>query len=603
MLRAEQHEQDGPETQRPDAVPVCERCRRRKQRCDSELRPCAPCVESGVECMIPDPEGQRQIPRSYIVQLEDHRAQLLRQIQSRTQAAALEDVERRREVAAPGSVNSSGRYLGASSGLAFVESAIVMAQEQGILEASDDFALARQKAAYPATDSIEGFLPTPSLPTVPSRGKLEGLFEHFSRVQWQYQIVNRSEFVAHLNQFYGPGSNGFPASRVVVLMILAIALHFTGQNDGNIVISNLADGFHNQAQVHLVEILAQNTLESLQALSLLLLYSVVNPQKPHVWHLLGRTWRIALALGLHTEEGCLRAEMAPGGGISTLPRRLFWSLYSMDRAIGNTLGRPSSLSDDMITASYPVSPSDLRQDDGAPDNLTAAIHCFRLRRLQSEVADILYQRLRGIPPNFIRDVQMRLDKWRSEIPSQIQGSYIGNWFEHAYHNLCMFMHRPSPANPQPSTEDLECCFKAASEVLQLYSRLHAQGSVDSTWIALHWLFLAAVTHLFCLWTTPQIRESADWSRVNADIQDTCMVLAAMTERWHSSSKVLGIYRRLSRGTLKKYASIGLKSPGYDTVPTGTHGQLNPTEFGRFGDIIGDMDVEFWLSADIPTYNP
>ena len=101
-------------------------------------------------------------------------------------------------------------------------------------------------------------------------------------------------------------------------------------------------------------------------------------------------------------------------------------------------------------------------------------HCFRIRQLQSEVADLLYQRLRPIDvPYYKVDVQERLETWRKEIPVlQIDKfEHMADWFEHAYHNLTMFIHRPSPANPQPTTEDLQHCFEAASEVIRRYERL------------------------------------------------------------------------------------------------------------------------------------
>jgi hypothetical protein len=593
---------------RPDPVPVCERCRKRKQRCDNELRACTSCAAAGIECMIPDPDNQRHIPRSYVLQLEQHRAHLREKLESRRLAVPRRIMETQHEdvsmsvsvAAAPSNVHSTGRYLGASSGMAFVESAILMAQNQGLLEAPHGTSKVECNSAGPTpTAPADEFLSAKVPPTVltPPRDRVESMFAHFSNVQWQYRVIELREFKVHLDRFYGPNPSESPASCIVVYMVLAVSLHFSGRNDGNAMLSNLADDFHDQAQTHLTSVLACNSLETLQALLLLLVYSIVNPQKPSVWHLLGRAWRIAVALQVYLEEACVELETLHDVESSTLPRRLFWSLYSMDRTVGNTLGRPTTLLDSSITTMLPlVSP----EEEGRPSGVAAAVHCFRLRQIQSEAADIMYQRLRELPPNFIYDTQVRLDEWRSAIPSQLFGDSIEDWLQHAYYNACMFIHRPSPANPRPSTQDLEFCFEAASQVMHLYSRLHGRGSIDSTWIAVHWLFLAAVTHLFCLWASPQLRQSADWNRVNEDVQDTGMILAAMTERWQSSRKVLSIYRRLARGTLQKYAAVTLKSASNNIESPST--QPSFAQLGGFGDTTGDLDMQFWFDEDLMSYS-
>lgn len=113
-------------------------------------------------------------------------------------------------------------------------------------------------------------------------------------------------------------------------------------------------------------------------------------------------------------------------------------------------------------------------------------HCFKLRQLQSNVADVLYQCILPCDENFIEHTQHRIDYWLESVPSEACSSDMLNWFNHAYHNLLIFLHRPSVANPMPSSRDILHCFNSAQEVLRLYWKLYRADAVDCTWMAIHW---------------------------------------------------------------------------------------------------------------------
>ncbi len=51
-------------------VSACDRCRKRKNRCDQQLPTCAACAKVGVRCVGLDPITKQEIPRSYVFYLE-----------------------------------------------------------------------------------------------------------------------------------------------------------------------------------------------------------------------------------------------------------------------------------------------------------------------------------------------------------------------------------------------------------------------------------------------------------------------------------------------------------------------------------------------------
>lgn len=490
--------------------------------------------------------------------------------------------------------DDSSRYLGASSGMAFIEAAVHLAQAQGILDAFEEDPVPVELPTIPAS-LLDGFIHSrPSL-SVPPRDSMGQLFGIFSSAQWQYVILEYGEFDAFLDRYYRTADLADPMAAAIAHLVFAISLHISGKNDSNLAASSLAGAHHDQAMGLLGPIMQHKTLESLQVILLLLLFSMVNPQKPIVWQLLGTALRLTSSLRLHTEEG-IRAAGASGAS-EGLPRRLFWATYSMDRAVGNTLGRPTALQDASITCSLPGATT------GVPMSLKIASHCFQLRRLQSEVADTLYQRTLHFHGEYIPAVQARLDDWLERIPVG-NSDHVLEWFHHSYYNLCMFIHRPSPANPKPGSDDMHRCFDAASRVIQIYTKLDERGSIDATWMAVHWLFLAAVTQLFCLWTDEDLRRESSWSQINDDMQSCTIILSAMTERWKSGRKMLRLYRRLSTGTLAKYTqTTHVEALGQDINDPASIvlNQASMSEAFELNGLILDTDVRFWSDMETMDY--
>lgn len=89
----------------------------------------------------------------------------------------------------------------------------------------------------------------------------------------------------------------------------------------------------------------------LQAILLLVWYSLLNPDRGSIWFLIGLATRTCVDLGFHNEEN------SPVDQLDSLEadmrRRLFWCTYKMDRLLSISLGRPPSIPDGYINV--PVS--------------------------------------------------------------------------------------------------------------------------------------------------------------------------------------------------------------------------------------------------------
>ncbi|CAH6718708.1 pyrimidine pathway regulatory protein 1 [[Candida] jaroonii] len=58
------------------SISACQRCRVKKVRCDQNFPKCLKCEKAGVECIGLDPATGREVPRSYVIHLEDRIAVL-----------------------------------------------------------------------------------------------------------------------------------------------------------------------------------------------------------------------------------------------------------------------------------------------------------------------------------------------------------------------------------------------------------------------------------------------------------------------------------------------------------------------------------------------
>ncbi|KAH6974450.1 hypothetical protein BKA56DRAFT_659148 [Ilyonectria sp. MPI-CAGE-AT-0026] len=582
--------------------PACTKCKTHRVKCDKAQPICGRCRRLGHQGKYPF-RNPAAAYLSYATELEDEIAQLevelerlkatdqgIHQTPSLTDSPQLTKADNREDKTSP---KEAARYLGASSGMAFIESAISLAQSQGILDAPEDDLLPLEPSTILSPGLVEGLVDSRQSLAIPPRDTMRKLFDAFDSAQWQYHIIEPAEFDVYLDRCYSGGNPPGTMATAALHLVLATALHLSGKSEGNMAASNLATAHHEHAMGMLGSINQHITLESLQVLLLLLLLSMFNPQKPVIWQLLGSALRTASGMRLHTEEGITTA--ASSFGVSEdLPRRLFWSLYSMDRAVGNTLGRPTALPDLSITCQLPGVAS---PNISLPQMI--ANHCFLLRRMQSEVADTLYQRISDYSIDYIPGVQARLDAWFRDIPVP-NSDHVVEWFHHSYYNLCMFIHRPSPANPKPNSDDLHRCFEAASRVIQLYNRLDRRGNIDTTWMAVHWLFLVAVTQLFALWADENLRREADWVRINDDFQSSAMIFSAMTERWKSGRRMLRLYRRLSKGTLARYTHMGYLNA--NPPMNGSEGKrenfIDMTDMAGLNEVAIDTDIGFWLDMEM-----
>lgn len=231
------------------------------------------------------------------------------------------------------------RFLGDSSGLFFIRAAVELAQDQGILRSDSS-----EEKHFPAhsaiLDSLTCLVDDSTSHIWPSSAEAQMLFAVFNRTQFQGEIVSQEEFDEYQHTFAEAGSPQAIRAGAALRMIFAIAMFVIGADESSSLAGKSAESYYEHTLGLLPHILPVKDLVSLQIVLLILKFSLANPKKPIVWHLLGYALRLSATLGLHRSDEL--DQPAQITAAVNLRRRLFWAVYSIDRAVGNTLGRWAS---------------------------------------------------------------------------------------------------------------------------------------------------------------------------------------------------------------------------------------------------------------------
>lgn len=364
--------------------------------------------------------------------------------------------------------------------------------------------------------------------------------------------------------------------------------------------------FFDVAMQHIPGLVHSNSLETVQGLLLMTVFAVNERRRINSWHAIGLAVRTAIDLGLH------RASTSSSSDILTteMQRRVFWSVYALDRNISVSLGRPCSIGDTDFDAPLPGCYSDdeletmclgATQLEGRlrnPRDLSAFLHIVELRQIQSRIQKNFYPVKTAdiIGPHHLeqerQSVRLALDDWIARAPRYSKPTpatfQSPDWFQIAYSHGLLLLYRPSPACPAMSLDSLQICADSAISLISSYSSLYAKNKVTYTWIALQSLFMASVTMLYTLWVSPQIRKSTRKVVVQSNVRSCLALFNTMEHHWPLAKRFYGIIDRLGQ------AAVGLFDPSNNSHEAPSPLSADPDSAAHFRQI--DAEYMEWFGT-------
>lgn len=333
----------------------------------------------------------------------------------------------------------------------------------------------------------------------------------------------------------------------------------------------IGDAYYNEASRHVEEVTSEVCGESLQALLLLIVYCLFHPQKGDIWKLLDFACRLSMELGYHREQA-----IDPNNPLDErqrgLRRSCFWSLYTIERIVGQLFGRTSDLPEPIITTDYPDHTNN-RED--VMTQLTSATHHHRLVYLRSEIYRHMY--LPTSPPpdglDWFEAQFFTLLQWHHDLDLDHSPPGVSTiTCTVAYHATIIFLFQPlvlraisvkdaADKITIPSDNYFSACklLYTYEEVLQAPEN-STLGAYPMTFMSAHYIYLAGLTLMaHCLihlngcvtvpppWTGNGAPDSPGISFHNLlESSGSCLVLLTWcSEKWRGMSGMLDTYKRLS----------------------------------------------------------
>ncbi|SPJ79338.1 related to purine utilization positive regulator [Fusarium torulosum] len=597
---------------------ACLRCQRRKIKCDGELPTCKNCRNAGAACTDGESARLKDLPREYISTLKSRISWLESIVRSRcpdvdltqdtpvdvhealdttiledttssilqspapmqTNIETLSDTIHEASNAetpnhpvrsAPGptgagaitheiglvslGTNQDPRYIGPSSGYFLARVMLDSASKQ-----DERLGRASRNSPFPTklVEAIQGPLPLP-----PRDMATQLCNAYFSAINLQHPILHQHTFNSMLNQAYEQDTQD-PVVSFQIFMVLAIG---SAVLSGRIRARIPAESYCLSALQYLDELNLENSLQGVQCLLLLLVFTIHSPfVRLNVWYLNYHCIAALLDLGL-------QRNISAGAGISLLEQemraRIFWVIYSFDRVIATMMGRPIGIRDEGCELRMPIGLSDeqlasphQQQTAETSGEMAFAIHLFKAAKLNSEIKYIAQSITRDSPryayPRVVdinewqTNMLGQLDEWASQIsglnkPSEL---YLRTTCLIRHHGLRMLLLRPSPAIPKPSNEALVQCHKSARESIQLFDQLYKKDLLVHSWTTFHGLVLSTITLLYCIKVVPEITRSTEVDVLMADLSISLSVLSATGEHWSGAKRSRDILDELGKSTIR-----------------------------------------------------
>ena len=570
---------------------ACQRCKHRKQRCDNGFPACATCVATGETCLYENnvyPEEHVETLRARVAdlerQLQGHEQQhslastfpaaskdsnTLHQSQGCRPGAGNEQHVDEEENTAFDMLSPGPSYLGISSGFPLARAVQAVIGRTALLNharnRNESFDEHRARALGPELPSNAGNSES-------AIALSESLHAYLAKVHPKHLFISpRRIFRLHESRESLRRAATPPTSRAVVARCEFFILHMVYAIGARYL--QLSQEQHRcSSEVHYATAMKDmeclfetRALEAVEGLLLLAIFQLRSPSRPDVWSIIGIVMRHAVSIGLH------RKFHGKGLVMDQRRKRIFWTIYMLDRSMARTLGRPVCVSDRDIDVDLPANvavdiegedemAAALQEDLGATP-MSAAIHIFRLARIESKIYFTMHRVDRpfsDLTSDKVVRLRQLLSDWKDQIPASVPNAndeedtpnYYVKQSYHVlqYHKAMLLILLPCLTRLSTTHADFRLCMASAGQVGQLYKRLHDyQSSLSYSLIALHATFVAGLTLIYCFLADRTVFDL----QFSSDIRACSTVLYVISERWPAARKVRDAFERMIGNTIEK----------------------------------------------------
>ncbi|KAJ5899225.1 hypothetical protein N7495_003969 [Penicillium taxi] len=431
----------------------------------------------------------------------------------------------------PGFTDFEGNYIGPSSGISFINRVWGRLNHQARLpnelqnESSINTAVFMFGDKPYSNHEHVNFI----LPSFDKAMEFVAIYFDFSMVT--YRFLHRGNVENWVKQVYDhnisvtnlPVGN-MVARTAIVLMILAVSTLFHQLQPGDTLVSGGEQWFMASKYMSSLES-GPPRLETIQLRLIQCLYLLSTSRANECWYSFGTALQVVTALGLHRKWPVKLSKYGGSCFESEMRKRIFWSVYTLDKYLSIMFGRPRLLHDEDIDQELPeeMNDEDLLEEDparrsGSTDSMMiASVLHYRLGRILGEISRQLYSikpHSRETPLETAARLTSELERWKESVPPLFnsvrpsslipplcrQSQVLQMAYSHAMiHVTRSFLlndftdlsRRPRDPHPMISAH-VQKCIGAAEEVMTLVEGLAQQRVfIQSFWFT-HYVCFCAI---------------------------------------------------------------------------------------------------------------
>ncbi|KAH8173715.1 amidase domain-containing protein [Sarocladium implicatum] len=321
----------------------------------------------------------------------------------------------------------------------------------------------------------------------------------------RFPCFDEEELTDLFGQFYNVGGREESAPHMpgfVVPMILAISSLTSISHDFQKVAA-LSESLCSDAMRH-AGLLRESSIPSLQCTLLLAQLTLLLPYTSNSWYMTGEAMRMAVSLGLHQEPD---PSICPDLRHAELRRKIFWTIYQLDRTVGISAGCPVALSDEHITTQLPYGGGDshimpegfgLRNAQSSKE-VQFLVHT-RVRSIQSHIHGIQFfdQHLPKEAKSYeawVHDTANLIERLVAQVTAE---GAAKSWLAAAAQQCKVLLHRPCSRNIAVSESSLVACVTAVIQLITSYTSTVQAGGFVMAFELANSAFQAGMALLYAL---------------------------------------------------------------------------------------------------------
>ncbi|KAF4822788.1 Pyrimidine pathway regulatory protein 1 [Colletotrichum tropicale] len=581
-------------SEHPDQPPAkraktqaCSRCRRRKQKCDDQ-RPCANCARSGEQCSEavpsyhyhPRPSDHLSSTHTPLAWLGDiasleERISRLEESHARLQAVVdrnglAVDSARAEQTSLSRGENHHHRrrvsFASRSGEPSLTRSSPAIGLLATFARSDEDSNLSPLTFQDGSTASTRRPVSQHGAEGSVDRATEEALFNvYHDKVHCRYPFLRLDDFRDPVKRPGGVWESYF------VNMIISIGLLLDKSPASEPIRHHSHQSFYRTAVTkYLSHVFAQpDRLLHIQAYLLLAMHAIYSPSTERIISIASATMRYCVMAQLHRADAEPPPVSVQAKIDAQLRRRVFWSAYTLDRAVGTMFDLPFSVPDYQITvkmyanvddadlaarcaASFPHDPDTGRR----LTSVSAALHVVYCRQIQSEILNTTLHR--DFHTHFDRASHWRLrvleklDRWRAlchryaDTSSPLRNFTSSEWLHMIYNYSLAMLYQPTKATAAGPAGDWTV--KSCVQACLIFRRFQRETPITELWLGLIAQFKCGVALLYCFFATPPHLRTAAYELPDASeaVRACSIVLSILAERWPQSKCLRDAFDTLAR---------------------------------------------------------